>query len=144
VTFTGGALSGTPTVTGTFPITLTAHNGILADAIQNFTLHVAVATAKLHVVTKALSPSSATIGKHYTAAALKATGGTTPYTWKVTTGKLPKGLTLNATTGVISGTVKKSATAPAPGPYPFTVTVTDSTTGTKKTAKAKFTLTLLA
>jgi len=138
VTFTGGALKGTPTATGTFPITFTAHNGILADATQNFTLTVAAAGG-FHVVTTALSPGTAKIGTAYKSAALKATGGTTPYTWKVTTGKLPKGLKLGATNGTIKGT---APTGTKTGAYPFTVTVTDSTAGTKKTATANFTLTL--
>jgi hypothetical protein len=56
VTFTGGALSGTPTVTGTFPITLTAHNGILADAIQNFTLTVAVPAPVVTGIAPAVGP----------------------------------------------------------------------------------------
>jgi len=42
VTFTAatGALAGTPTVTGTFPLQFTASNGVSPDAIQNFTLAV--------------------------------------------------------------------------------------------------------
>ena len=40
---------------------------------------------------------------------LAATGGTTPLTWSLTAGSLPTGLTLNASTGVISGTVSASA-----------------------------------
>jgi hypothetical protein len=42
VTFTSatGALAGTPTATGTFPLQFTAGNGVLPDAIQNFTLTV--------------------------------------------------------------------------------------------------------
>ena len=42
VTFTAatGALAGTPTITGTFPLQFTASNGVLPDAIQNFTLTV--------------------------------------------------------------------------------------------------------
>jgi hypothetical protein len=34
---------------------------------------------------------------------LAATGGTKPYTWKVIAGMLPLGLTLNPSTGEISG-----------------------------------------
>ena len=48
------------------------------------------------------------------------TGGALPLTWRVSSGKLPPGLKLNATRGVIAG-------APtAPGIYDFEVTVTDS------------------
>ena len=35
-----GTLSGTPTASGTFPITVTASNGVLPDATQDFTLYV--------------------------------------------------------------------------------------------------------
>jgi hypothetical protein len=40
VKFKGGVLAGTPTVTGTFPITITATNGIGNPAVQSFTLKV--------------------------------------------------------------------------------------------------------
>jgi hypothetical protein len=39
-----------------------------------------------------------------------ATGGIAPYSWSVTSGALPTGLNLNATTGVISGTPTQSGT----------------------------------
>ena len=35
---------------------------------------------------------------------MHANSGTTPYTWSVWSGSLPAGLTLNSSTGVISGT----------------------------------------
>ena len=53
-------------------------------------------------------------------AALAATGGTTPYTWSVSTGTLPAGLTLDPTTGAITGTPT------AAGTVDFTVSATDS------------------
>src|ERR1019366_539820 len=45
VTFNAGVLSGTPTASGTFPITFTASNGISPNAVQNFTLTVNQAPA---------------------------------------------------------------------------------------------------
>ncbi len=55
------------------------------------------------------------------------TGGTGPYTFAVTSGSLPTGLSLNASTGEITGT--PSAT----GPFSFTITVTDHTGATAST-----------
>jgi hypothetical protein len=49
-----------------------------------------------------------------------ATGGTGTYTWALTSGSLPAGVTFDATTATISGTPS------APGSYPFVVSATDS------------------
>ncbi len=55
------------------------------------------------------------------AVTLAATGGTGSYTWSVATGStLPSWLTLNSTTGALTGTPTTDATAT------FAVTVTDS------------------
>ena len=51
---------------------------------------------------------------------LAATGGLAPYSWSVVSGSLPAGLSLNASTGVISG---KPTTI---GTYEFTAQVRDS------------------
>ena len=51
---------------------------------------------------------------------LAAEGGVTPYTWSLLSGSLPPGLSLNETTGEISGSPSAS------GGYTFTVRATDS------------------
>ena len=40
---------------------------------------------------------------------LTATGGVAPYNWAIASGALPSGLTLNATTGLLSGTPTQSS-----------------------------------
>jgi hypothetical protein len=59
------------------------------------------------------------------AATLRAVGGTGSYTWTVQTGSLPTGLSLNASTGAITGTASG-----ATGNYPITFRVTESGGGT--------------
>jgi hypothetical protein len=63
-------------------------------------------------------------------ATLAASGGETPYTWLVTAGSLPAGLSLNASTGVLSGTPSRIET------YSFTVQAADAY---GETATAPFT-----
>lgn len=53
---------------------------------------------------------------------LSATGGRPPYSWSLTAGSLPTGLSLNSSTGVISGTPTATGTSS------FTVKVTDANT----------------
>jgi hypothetical protein len=110
---TTGVISGTPTLPGsaTFTVTVTDSTRITGTAV--FTL---VVSGPVTITTTSLPDG--TIGTAYSQT-LAATGGTTPYSWAVTTGTLPAGLTLNATTGVISGTPTAAATSS------FTVTVTD-------------------
>ncbi|MCJ7664202.1 MAG: Ig domain-containing protein, partial [Desulfobacterales bacterium] len=55
---------------------------------------------------------------------LQATGGTGSYTWSTTSGSLPAGLSLNTSTGLISGTPTAAGTAN------FTAQVTDSASAT--------------
>ena len=69
-------------------------------------------------ITTASLPSG-TNGTAYTAA-LAASGGTPAYTWSITVGTLQTGLSLNSSTGVISGTPSATSTVT------LTIKVTDS------------------
>lgn len=114
------------------PIVITSGttNGAPASQ-QGVTLWVA---PRLYVTAPSLStctttaPFTCAVGVAWPASAIpnsvKAVEGTPPYNYALSSGVLPAGLTLNATSGLISGT-------PAAGTgstYPVTVTVTDSAT----------------
>jgi len=78
-----------------------------------------VQSAPLTITTTALPGGS--VGAAYSAT-VTASGGTQPYAWSISSGTLPGGLTLSATTGAITGTPTVSGT------FSFTVQVADSAT----------------
>jgi hypothetical protein len=83
----------------------------------------ATASAPITVVGVVLSPTTlpaTTIGEAGYSQTITGNGGTPPYTFAVTAGSLPPGLTLSSA-GLLSGTPT------AAGSYPFTITATDST-----------------
>jgi hypothetical protein len=84
-----------------------------------------------------LSVPDATAGVAYNDR-LGAVGGVAPYRWKITSGKLPKGLTL-ASNGLLRGTPRANDTARG---YTFTVSVHDSTKGAHQSTTDTLTLTL--
>ena len=65
-------------------------------AMQPLSITVAAATAQLQIGTTSIP--SGQVGVAY-ATTLLASGGTTPYSWTVSSGTLPAGMTLNAATG---------------------------------------------
>jgi hypothetical protein len=91
-----GLLSGTPTQSGSFPVTLTATNGTLPNATQAFTVVVNAAPAIASVAATTFTVGSA---GSFT---VVMTGFPAP-TVSVTAGTLPAGLTLSPA-GVLSGT----------------------------------------
>ncbi|MEI6603681.1 MAG: putative Ig domain-containing protein [Verrucomicrobiota bacterium] len=97
---TDGVIYGTPGATGTFIGTITAANGTQPNATQSFSITIEPAPIPPTITTVSPLPTG-TLGTAYTQT-LSATGGTTPYTWTVTSGNLPLGLILD--NGVITGT----------------------------------------
>ncbi len=94
-----GTLAGTSTVTGTFPIMLTAHNGVGADATQNFTLTVSQAPSAPSIVSASSAQFTVALPGTFT---VVATGSPAPTLSE--SGTLPAGVTFNSTTGVLAGT----------------------------------------
>ncbi|MGY4882085.1 autotransporter domain-containing protein [Xanthomonas citri pv. eucalyptorum] len=119
-----GALSGTTTSVGSFSFTVTATDstsGTPSQGTRGYTLNIAAPTI-------AVAPSTvptATRGTAYSQT-LNASGGTAAYTYAITSGALPAGITL-ASNGTLSGT------ATVEGTFNFTVQATDanSFTGTQ-------------
>jgi large repetitive protein len=117
-----GRISGTPTEAGSFPVTIRvtdATTGGSYFATQAYTLVINAPTITL----SSTSLPNATIAQAYSAsgAPISASGGTSPYSYAAT--GLPAGLTINAASGVVSGTPTAS------GSFNFDVTATDSSTG---------------
>lgn len=94
----------------------------------------------LNVQAAALTISTATLSYGITTVAysqtVAATGGVAPYTFSISAGTLPAGLTVNSTTGAITGTPTTV------GSNSFTVKVVDSQ-GTPATATQAFTVAIV-
>jgi len=117
-----GVISGTPTASGTASFTVQVEDP--ADDASAKALSIAVtAAAPLTLSITTISLPQASTNSAYSAT-LQATGGTPAYTWSISSGSLPAGLSLLATTGQIVGT------ATATGTVGFTAKVTDSASHT--------------
>jgi hypothetical protein len=112
-----GAFSWTPTPAqaGTYPVTFTVTDDGTPALSASQTVSIQINAAPVVVPTI----PAATINTPYSQP-LQVTGGTAPFTWTITKGTLPTGLTLDSTTGIISGTATTLTTKT------FTVQVTDS------------------
>jgi hypothetical protein len=98
---TTGAVSGTPTASGTFSVQVKDANNATGTACP-ITIN-----APLSVLCAAVTTGKA--GVAFNSGAMTVSGGTAPYTYSIV-GTLPAGLTLNAATGAVTGTPTASGT----------------------------------
>ncbi|MFN0167459.1 MAG: putative Ig domain-containing protein, partial [Bryobacteraceae bacterium] len=115
---TGSAaqLTGTPSAAGNFVFTIRVNDSTNQTATHEYS--VTVSSGTLRILTTAL-PNGAR-QSFYASTRIDVSGGLTPYLFAVTSGLLPAGLTLDGTSGTVSGTPLATGTST------FAVTVTDS------------------
>ncbi len=105
-----GAISGTPTASGPFNFTIRATDVNFNTGSQAYTINI----APLPLTVNPPTLPNGTQGTPYSQT-ITTSGGTGPYTYLVLAGALPPGLSLNASTGAITGTPTAS------GGYGFTI-----------------------
>jgi len=109
-----GVLSGTPTLSGSFTCTIRANDSYGCPGTRQYDLAVVYPTISLNPS----SLSNGTVGHSYSKT-ITASGGHAPYTFTVSSGSLPPGLTLTSA-GILSGTPTSH------GSLTFTIRANDS------------------
>jgi len=131
-----GAITGAPTSIGTF--TFTAEVADSATPPNTETVSCTIYVATTGALTLTFGPATAIYETTY-AGQVAATGGAKPYTWALATGStLPLGLTLNASSGWITGNPS------VVGTFTFSIKVTDSQTPSADVATIACTLVVSA
>jgi len=113
-----GVISGTPTALGTTNFKVQVTDSQTPTAAVDTAAKSITVNPPLSIATTTLTAGSVNVPY---SASLAATGGVPPYTWTITSGSLPTGLSL-ATSGFITGTPTAQQTST------FTVQVADSQT----------------
>jgi hypothetical protein len=129
-----GIISGSAKTTGTFAFTVQATDSSTPKLSATQHLSIAVADA---LTISTLDMPGAVVNAPYSRT-LSASGGAAPYTWSVTSGSLPAGLSLDPNKGVVSGTPTKA------GKSTFSVTATDSGNPNRVAPAQQLTLTVVA
>jgi lysophospholipase L1-like esterase len=132
-----GTISGTPSGAGKTTVTVGGTDSAEPAQSTTATLTLTTLAESEPLALIAPEPPAGKAGEYY-GLALNSTGGVAPISWTVSAGTLPDGLTLDATTGEISGLPTSS------GSYPVTVTATDRSTPTPRSASREFTIVIEA
>jgi large repetitive protein len=113
--------SGTPTAVGTSAVSATVTDASANTATFTVSVVISAAGVKLSVKLPVGYPLTATVGTAYSAPAPIVSGGTPPFTFVIAQNAVP-GLTMDSTTGAVTGTPTKAGT------FKPTLRVTDSAT----------------
>jgi Putative Ig domain/Galactose oxidase, central domain len=113
-----GQLSGMPTIAGTYPIIVTVADSSPLPLAASMPISIVIADTAI-VIDSSPLPAGTETHPYPTFAITVASGGSPPFSWKVTDGALPAGILLGAD-GSLTGTPSSAGT------FPFTVTATDS------------------
>jgi hypothetical protein len=122
-----GLLSGSTAQTGLFAVTFQVSDSsypVQQTASQQFVLLV---SSVLQISTTLLPEITA--GSAYDGP-MAGIGGTTPYSWSISTGTLPKGISLGGSTGAFTGATTQT------GQFSFTVKLTDSSSPPQTVSQA--------
>ncbi|TSA54593.1 MAG: hypothetical protein D4R38_02065 [Dehalococcoidia bacterium] len=127
-----GVISGTAATQGTFSFLVRVTDSAATSAQQVF--YITVASPPLIFSTTRL-PNAEENAAYI--ATMSVSGGTALYTWSIVDGSLPSGLTIDATTGTISGTPARGTI----GTSSFSIRLTDSS-ATPVSTQRSFTITV--
>lgn len=136
---TNGVISGTPTTASntpyTFTIQVTDSTLPTSQAVTSSSLAITIQPPPPLSVSPSSLPQGQTAAPYSTQ--LSASGGIAPYTWAITSGQLPPGLTFNPANAKITGTPILATTSS------FTVQVSDSE-NPPATLSTKYSITITA
>lgn len=126
------SLTGTPTNEGSSDVAIQVEDslGYLTDL--TYTIVIGPNTAALAITPTSLP--TATLNASYSATLTETASGTAPYTWSLTSGALPTGMTLDSTGS--NNTTTISGTPTTAGVFTFTVQVQDSTSSARSATQS--------
>ena len=127
-----GVISGTPMSAGTSTASVTVRDSSSPQLAAATNLGITITPPTPVAITTTTLPSGA-VNSAYSAT-VSASGGATPYSWFAS--GLPAGLSINASTGVISGIPT------SPGTTTASITVTDATNPVHQTATANLSVSI--
>ncbi|MFD1725774.1 IPT/TIG domain-containing protein [Rhizobium viscosum] len=134
-----GTISGTPTLTGTYYLSYrvmdAADPSLSVEAKYTLIIDTASSTSFTFSPASGSRLTAGMAGEEYDAS-ITATGGSGELTYRLESGDLPDGLSLDASTGELKGTVDEGADI---RDYTFTISATDSN---DQTGSATYTLTI--